>query len=353
MKKILSVLILILMLGACGKNDPILEERMDNGVVKIYDSANQEFYTGHVERTNKNKNGVTYVSEKGDVKNGVKNGEYIVYWDNGKINTKVNYNNGVLNGLSTTFNVFGDLLTEVMYVNGELEGPFIEVRKLDNKKFVGTIKNGHYIGLYEEYYDYIDYKGLHKTVTFNENGKMEGTYIEYNTEGKVWERTEYKNGIIHGFREMYLYSDSNNKKIIDFKGYYYKGKKEGTIIRNGYSEKFPIISLDDYKKSIENYFTLEKFDNKKSEFTIEYYPSGNIKSYEHSDGYLAGTYLENYSILSLLEVIKERRIMVNKAKTEDDLSSEYKFIQDIYADILGWNLSENLTDLQKKDLNTV
>lgn len=50
------------MMEACGKKDPILEERMDNGIVKIYDDANQEYFTGYVENTEINKNGIKYTT---------------------------------------------------------------------------------------------------------------------------------------------------------------------------------------------------------------------------------------------------------------------------------------------------
>lgn len=352
MKKILVYLSCVLILGACMKNDPILENRMDNGIVKIYDSANKEFFTGYIETTKLNKQGVTYVSEKGNVKNGLKDGEYVTYWDNGKINAKINYTDGILNGTSFLFNVFGELLNMSTFVNGELEGPYIEVKKLDNLKIVGSIENNRFVGLYKEYWDYPNYKGLHKSVTYTYEGKRDGIYEEYDREGQLWERTFYEDGVIHGFREMYLYI--GNQKIIDFRGYYYEGKKEGTILRNGYSEKFPLIGLDDYKEFMKYAFTANEKHFGKEGYVVEYYTNGNIKSYRSEGDYSSLTYDEGFDIIDLMSDIKKQSNYVKKAKTAEELDKVENYIKsDMYAYILGWLLSENLNEKQKKNLKIV
>ena len=349
MKKIILCLMFTLILGACGKKDPILEERMDNGIVKIYDAANQEYYTGYVENTKINKKGIKYTAEKGNVKNGVKDGEYTTYWDNGKISIKETYQNGILNGISSKYNVYGDLLEEATYVNGKIEGSIMKVDFYNQKKIVGTIKNNRYVGSYQEYF--LNGK-LHKTLTYNEKGEAEGVYILYTPNGDVWERAEYKDGLLHGFREGY-YNNGPGKMELDIMGYYYKGKPDGNINRGHYYQKNPIISLNDYKESIKNNFTVNDENFNKDSYKVEYYPSGNIKSYDDGNGYYSLKYRDDFNLLDFMDTIKERRDYVKKAKIGEELDSEYKFIEDINAFILGWLLSENLNEKQKKDLEIV
>ncbi len=351
MKKILIILTIISMMGACGKKDPILEERMDNGIVKIYDAANQEYFTGYVENTKVNKNGIKYVAEKGNVKNGIKDGEYTTYWDNGKISRKETFQNGILNGVSSKYNVYGDLLEEATYVNGEIEGPIIEVDFYNQKKIVGTVKNNIYVGDYQEYF--LNGK-LHKTLTYNEKGKAEGVYTMYTPNGDVWERAEYKDGLLHGFREEYHNKGPGNMEL-DIMGYYYKGKPDGNINRGYYYQKNPIISLDDYKKSIANYFTIDRMFADDLEYRknlkIEYYPNGMTKSY--SIYTFECEYNEDFNILGLLQYINEDKENVKKAKKEYDLEFMTPVIQDTECVILGLLLSKNLTEQQQKDLATV
>lgn len=350
MKKILTILTIVLVIGACGKKDPILEERMDNGVVKIYDAANQEYFTGYVENTKVNKDGIKYVAEKGNVKNGIKDGEYTTYWDNGKVSRKETYQSGELNGVLSKYNVYGDLLEQATYVNGEVEGPYIKVDGYKGIKIVGTFKNGVSVGKYEEYY--LNGK-LHKTLTFNEQGNAEGYYRMYTPEGNIWERAEYKDGLLHGFREEYHRLPKGME--LDIKGHYYNGKPDGNINRGDYYQKNPIISLDDYKKSIANYFTIDRMlgnnSNYKKDLQIEYYPSGMTKSYRID--MLEGAYTEDYNILGLLKYIDENKENVKKAKKEYDLEFMTPVIQDMECIILGLLLSKNLTEQQQKNLNTV
>lgn len=350
MKKILIILTIISMIGACGKKDPILEERMDNGIIKIYDAANQEYFTGYVENTKINKNGIKYTAEKGNVKSGVKDGEYITYWDNGKVSRKEIYQRGELNGVSFKYNIYGDLLEQATYVNGKVEGSYIKVDGYKGIKAIGTLKNGVSVGKYEEYY--LNGK-LHKTLTLNEQGNIEGDYRMYTPEGNIWERAEYKDGLLHGFREEYHRLPEGMK--LDIKGYYYNGKPDGNINRGDYYQKNPIISLDDYKKSIANSFTIDMILGDdleyKKDLKIEYYLNGMTKSY--SIGIFDCEYNENFDILGLLQYINEDKEKVKKVKKEYDLEFMTPVIQDTISVILGLLLSKNLTEQQEKDLATV
>ena len=350
MKKILTILAIVLVIGACGKKDPILEERMDNGIVKIYDVANQEYFTGYVENTKVNKNGIKYVAEKGNVKNGIKDGKYITYWDNGKVSREEIYQSGELNGTSSKYNIYGDLLEQATYINGELEGPYVKVDRYKGIKMVGTLKNGVSVDKYEEYY--LNGK-LHKTLTLNEHGNIDGCYRMYTPEGNTWERAEYKDGLLHGFREEYHRLPNGMK--LDIKGHYYNGKPDGNINRGDYYQKNPIISLNDYKKSIANYFTIDRMlgnaSDYKKDLQIEYYPNGMTKSYNID--MFECEYDEDYNILELLKYIDEDKENVKKAKKEYDLEFMTPVIQDMEAIILGLLLSKDLTEQQQKDLNKV
>lgn len=347
MKKILVYLSCVLILGACMKNDPVLENRMDNGIVKVYDSANREFFTGYVEMSELNTQGVRFVAEKKNVVDGVNEGERTLYYPSGKIKLKEEYKNGLLNGKQIEYHDNGSVISERTYVDNVLNGPMMS-NNFNGSKTVGEMRNGKHISktIYFE-------NGRTAVVeNYDDDGNKHGISTYYTLTGGILARLPYEHGQLHGFVEDYR--KGFDLSYPDFRGYMYYGKPDGNYyyfttkpIKNS------IISLNDYKESIKNKFTVNEENFDKNFYTVEYYPNGDIKSYEDKDGYSSLTYDEGFDILEFMSEIKERREYVKKAKTEEDLGGEYKYIQDIDAYILGWLLSENLNESQKKDLKTV
>lgn len=347
MKKILLYVSCVLILGACMKNDPVLENRMDNGIVKVYDSANREFFTGYVEMSELNTQGVRFVAEKKNVVDGVNEGERTLYYPSGKIKLKEEYKNGLLNGKQIEYHGNGSVISERTYVKNVLNGPMMS-NNFDGSKTVGEMRNGKYISKTV----YFENGRTAAVENYDDDGNKHGMSTFYTLTGGILAKLPYEHGQLHGFVEDYR--KEFDLSYPDFRGYMYHGKPDGNFYEYTTRPiKNPIISLNDYKESIKNKFTVNEENFDKNSYTVEYYPNGNIKSYGTEDGYSSLSYEENFDILKLLDSISKRSEYVKKAKTSDDLSSEYKYIEDMNDCILGWLLSENLNEKQKKDLETV
>ena len=106
---------------------------------------------------------------KGSIKNGKKNGFWVIYYQNGQLKSKGNWINGRRDGPWVEY-----------YSNGQLEGK-------------GSWENGKREGLTVYYHKngYINFKGNHK------NGKKEGSWIGQTSDGRTfWSFTgTFKNGI--------------------------------------------------------------------------------------------------------------------------------------------------------------
>lgn len=367
MKKILCTLSVLLLLNACGKNDPILEERMIDGEVKIYDSANQEFFTGYVENTKINNQGISYVAEKMNVKNGEKDGEYSKYDSKGILVEKANYKSGNLDGRLERYDPSTNEIKEFLnYDNGILNGEYkkytlMESFDMDYRQYStdfniekGQYKNGEKDGDIEYYYGAYRKKDKGLVLFRKEsykNGKKEGISYDYYPNGDKLRRISYKNGFGNGYFERYAYSDGR----IIHRGHLYKGNYDGNIYVGSYFEKYPIISLEDYKEEITDKFTFKDLigdeSNYKDELKIEYYPNGKIKKY------LLGInnveYPENFKILELLDDIKAEEKIVSKAKNPYDLEKTYVTYQDLSAVLLGLYLSKGITEKEKEEIEIV
>ncbi len=129
-------------------------------------------------------------------------GQYLQYYDNGKVYLKQRYLHGKLNGLSKQFNSDGSPRYYHTYKNGEEEGKqiiFDHNNAYSDQKYWGridqvyTLKNGILDGYFHDKSGYPPYsKGYYK------NGKMEGLWVFYSHEmgeAAIVAKGKYKNGI--------------------------------------------------------------------------------------------------------------------------------------------------------------
>jgi len=109
-------------------------------------------------------------------KDGLADGYYKKYYDNGDIFVKSAYKNGKLEGLGRTYYKNGQVEWEVNYINGKEEGNYKEYYKGGELKAEATFKDGKEVGVSKNYF---------------KDGSLEKEY-------------EVKNGILHGdYREYY------------------------------------------------------------------------------------------------------------------------------------------------------
>ena len=63
--------------------------------------------------------------KQGLVKNGVKQGQWMGFWENGQLNFKGSYKNGEMEGLWIRYWEEGDLMAKGSYKNGLMEGRWV------------------------------------------------------------------------------------------------------------------------------------------------------------------------------------------------------------------------------------
>ena len=132
MKKlfILSIFLLSLI------STPCLSETMDELVKRdglYYEKLSKTLFTGKV--TGK---------EQGRIKDGKKEGEWVEYWGNGQLMSKVSYKNGKEEGEWVGYHGNGQLSSKGSYKNGLWEGDWVEYYGDGTlyKRGTGTFKNG-------------------------------------------------------------------------------------------------------------------------------------------------------------------------------------------------------------------
>ena len=82
--------------------------------------------------------------EKGKIKDGKKEGEWVEYWSNGQLMSKVSYKNGKEEGEWVGYHGNGQLSSKGSYKNGLWEGDWVEYYGDGTlyKRGTGTFKNG-------------------------------------------------------------------------------------------------------------------------------------------------------------------------------------------------------------------
>ena len=81
--------------------------------------------------------------------------------------------------------------TQGSYKNGKKDGPFVSYHENGKLQSKGTYKNGERDGLWVRYHDNgkLSSQGTHK------NGKYDGPWVSYFPSGKLLSKGTYKNGV--------------------------------------------------------------------------------------------------------------------------------------------------------------
>jgi len=98
------------------------------------------------------KDGKTIMLEE-NYENDVLNGEYKVFYKDGKLTEIKHYKNGILDGNSKKYSPKGILIEDVNYVNGELNGAAAFYEDNGNLKYKGLYEHDFKVGYWEFYMD--------------------------------------------------------------------------------------------------------------------------------------------------------------------------------------------------------
>ena len=112
---------------------------------------------------------------EGTFKEVKKNGEFISYYNDGKILSRINYIQNILDGNWIEFYRNGNLLIKKIYKNGELEGEYIDYYSFGQILSRRFYVNNKLDGIYEEFYKNGQ---LHIKKNYKED-LLEGEYIVY------------------------------------------------------------------------------------------------------------------------------------------------------------------------------
>ncbi len=215
-------------------------------------------------------------------KNGLKQGEWKIFTENGNIHYEMTYRNDLLHGYYKEYNKNGILAIAMLYDNGEIieesidDDPEIEiVNRYDNKGnliYSGPYRQNIKVGIHREYnkdgvitisYVYnnegvkmsegiINEEGRRNGAwkNFYNNGKIKesGSYVDnrksgtwkyYNNNGNIVQTGRFRNGRTDGQWKWYY----NNGSILREEEYYF-GKRDGNFIE--YLKSGEIISEGQY-----------------------------------------------------------------------------------------------------------
>jgi len=231
------------------------------------------------------------VVSKGNYLNQKKNGEWLLYNEEGKLTSSESYKADSLSGVSKVYYINGVLAKEMSYDDNHLNGPWKEYFDDGNVKGEGTYLNDQLHGylinyqspkvkLYEgelreglaigEWKYYLDDGRVKLRILYDDNGvevrrKFEnGEVEEYYDSGIPMSYYEYKHGQLHGpFEEYYNKGDFERREVISTEpgqpiewketlvntqlkreGEYRMGKLHGEVI--SYNEDGTVLKTEQY-----------------------------------------------------------------------------------------------------------
>ena len=125
------------------------------------------------------------------VKEGKIDGLYVEYYLGGSIKSQSNFKNGILDGKYSKFYENNLLMEEYYYKNGLMEGERILNWRNGNLKEKNFFKRGAMTGASEFYFSNGNRR---KIISFDVNGRRDGEWIDYNSDGKLKLKVVYKSG---------------------------------------------------------------------------------------------------------------------------------------------------------------
>ncbi len=131
------------------------------------------------------------MASEGMLTNGVQNGMWLTYFpdEENKVQSISNYVNGTMNGPYIEMNNRGQIEKRITYINNKIHGLYSEFKfGRPSKEFM--YDNGTLDGISKEYND----RGKLIKQTSYKQGKLHGEIIQYDDDGAIILKYEYKNG---------------------------------------------------------------------------------------------------------------------------------------------------------------
>ena len=189
-RKLLTFLFCLILFSCIDKSNAVSLSEID--IVRTSrDSSyfkNGTLFTGFVKKYTDDRELLSF-----SVKDGKIDGQYIEYYSSGSIKKKTNFKNGILDGKYSKFYKNNLLMEEFEYKNGLMEGERILNWGNGNLKEKNFFKRGAMIGVSEFYFSNGNPR---KIISFDANGRRDGEWIDYNSDGKIKLKVVYKSGIV-------------------------------------------------------------------------------------------------------------------------------------------------------------
>jgi len=198
------VTLTILFLSACDSKNKVVEGPFLTKYSKLYFQDTGKLVTGTVKKYYEH---TPELLESTTVyRNGLKNGEYSLYYTNGQLRENGTFVDGKLDGVYEEFWGNGQLSGKAIYSQGVIinDEKYHESGELKKKT---NFKNGLKSGEVKIYYS----NGNLAIEEFFINGKLDGIRKDFNLDGSPRTIQEYKNGVKEGQPECIRINTSGVK----------------------------------------------------------------------------------------------------------------------------------------------
>ncbi len=287
--------------------------------------------------------------------NGMREGTFKEWHNNGKLKSIQEYKNNVINGKNYSYFYNGkphQLFTEYKILNNRYdyniyEGKY-EIYYTDGKpQIIGNYKKGKLQGLYTQYYEngikrsetnYIDGLKTGEEKYWHTNGKinnintykyfkindtpysqLEGIVMAYNSNGNVTQKSFYKNGKINGLREEW-HTNGKKKSEIEYCNGEHCGIEKYWDIKGRITSEKKLVQAENDKN---NYILAYAKEFKDSVLIAYYQYNNNGNLYNTNKYYDNGTLKSTIHKLSHGSSIYEQSHIERTIKYYDNGNIEY------------------------------
>ncbi len=247
MRKIIFLLTVCFLATSCTEKEIDFANLVErNG--KTYEVNSEKPFSGKVFK--KDEKGQFALT--GFYTDGLKDKEWIEYYENGQKSKISNFSKNALNGIQEKYTREGQLVRKLSFKDGKKNGEFEYFYENGNKKSKGKYLNDNYSGLIEEWYDDSKYKMKGKFI----DGKYDGLIEKWYPNGKPKSAISYTKNTLNGNSKEY-----NSSGFIERDFNYKNGEKDGLCI---------VYYSKDKKKTSINYT-----NDKKNGLYEEWYSNNN------------------------------------------------------------------------------
>ncbi len=178
------------------------------------------------------------------------------YSDTGKLRLSANYKNGVLDGVFKAYYQNGNMQAEVAYQNGEMNGKFKEYYENKNVRISGSYKKSLQNGEWKSYLE----DGTLESIINYKDGMLNGLKEDFYKNGNVWTRREFKDNELDGIYEVY-YEDGTIQLKSKIKNGHTIEEQRFNHDGTPYNEE-RTINKDDFKSSEQ--ITINEFSDEET-----------------------------------------------------------------------------------------